>query len=275
MLPIQINTPFILAPPRAARAFYASVSGARRLPAPNDQFYAFPCLNPPAVQFEFGGASASSSSSSGGGGGSSNDGSDGGMSSSSSSSSPSTRFTVLKAGDVRKHVIGGRFSLGRIRPGSGYCVGAVVETRMGAQEHGAAEAADAGDDDNINKNNSNAQRTKMAKRKDWRGATMSAATTAQRRLSMGSEAAGNGLDDVWILGEPFFRSVALVFDVSSGPPLSLIIIIERNLSLPQIFFFLVFGLRSPVFHPTFFLNPFFYSHPLPSFGQKDPLPRRR
>ncbi len=231
----QINTPFILAPPRAARAFYASVSGARRLPAPNDQFYAFPCLNPPAVQFEFGGASASSSSSSGGGGsggggGDSSDGSDGGMPSSSSSASVSTRFTVLKAGDVRKHVVGGRFSLGRIRPGSGYCVGAVVETRMGAQEHSAADAAD----DSIK--NSNAQRTKMAKRKDWRGATTTTTTTtSQRRLSMGGEAAGNGLDDVWILGEPFFRSVALVFDVSSYSSsffLLLFIIIERHLSPP-------------------------------------------
>ena len=29
---------------------------------------------------------------------------------------------------------GGRFSLGRLKAGSGYCIGAVVETRMGIRD---------------------------------------------------------------------------------------------------------------------------------------------
>ena len=61
---------------------------------------------------------------------------------------------------------GGKFSLGRLREGSGYCVGAVVETRMGM---GILEDAGVG---------------------------------------------GNGLRDVWVLGERFFRGVGAVFDVS-------------------------------------------------------------
>ena len=69
---------------------------------------------------------------------------------------------------------GGRFSLGRYREGSGYCVGAVVETSVGTGrgEHGVGNVG-------------------------WKG-----------------EVAGNGMRDVWVLGECFFRGVGGVFDVS-------------------------------------------------------------
>ena len=69
---------------------------------------------------------------------------------------------------------GGKFSLGRLERGSGYCVGAVVETRMGL-----------GDD---------------MPRKGARERT--------------GTVAGNGLRDVWVIGESFWRSVGGVFDVS-------------------------------------------------------------
>ena len=36
---------------------------------------------------------------------------------------------------------GGKFSLGRVKDGSGYCVGAVVETRMGVAEEGHGSVA--------------------------------------------------------------------------------------------------------------------------------------
>jgi len=46
-------------------------------------------------------------------------------------------------------------------------------------------------------------------------------------MSLGTEAGnmgfetsmegGNGLEDVWIIGEPFFRDVQVAFDVSSTP----------------------------------------------------------
>ncbi len=74
---------------------------------------------------------------------------------------------------------GGKFSLGKVREGSGYCVGAVVETRMGVKgEVGVG--------------------------KRGRGNTAG-----------GGLAAGNGLRDVWVLGEGFFRGVGAVFDVSA------------------------------------------------------------
>lgn len=66
---------------------------------------------------------------------------------------------------------GGKFSLGRLREGSGYCVGAVVESRMGLREE-----------------------------KGGRGG----------RARIG----GNGMRDVWVVGEGFFRGVGAVFDVS-------------------------------------------------------------
>ncbi|KAL8825401.1 MAG: hypothetical protein Q9191_004441 [Dirinaria sp. TL-2023a] len=96
---IDINSPFILAPPHAAKAFYASMSGSHPLPFPYSNFYAFPCLNPPALHFEFAGAS----------------------------------FPAMHGGRGAdwSDVPGGRFSLGRLENGSGYCVGSVVETAMG------------------------------------------------------------------------------------------------------------------------------------------------
>ncbi|KAG8526513.1 uncharacterized protein KY384_008713 [Bacidia gigantensis] len=53
-LVVDINSPFILAPPIAAKSFYAAVSGSFALPPPHSSFYAFPCLNPPKVAFEIG-----------------------------------------------------------------------------------------------------------------------------------------------------------------------------------------------------------------------------
>lgn len=76
---------------------------------------------------------------------------------------------------------GGKFSLGRLKPGSGYCVGAVVETRMGtSDEKGSGTAG--GED-------------------GWMG------------KSKGT-LAGNGMRDVWVIGEGFFRGVGAAFNVS-------------------------------------------------------------
>ena len=152
---IDFNTPFTLAPPAAANAFYSSISGARRMAAPYSRFYSFPCLNPPKVAFEFGG----------------------------------WQFPVMQ-GDRDIHewgALGGRFSLGRMREGSGYCVGAVVETRMG-------EGAMTG---------GGLRHGRDARRG---GSTAAAASIVD---------AGNGLKDVWVLGEGFFRGASGVFDVSS------------------------------------------------------------
>ncbi len=83
---------------------------------------------------------------------------------------------------------GGRFSLGRLREGSGYCVGAVVETRMGV-----------GDD------------TDPLKKRGRKGGS----SGGLPNVGLGAgELAGNGMRDVWVLGEGFFRGVGGVFDVS-------------------------------------------------------------
>ena len=142
---LQINTPFILAPPLAAKAFYASVSGSLQLPAPHDNFYIFPCLNPPLADFEF----------------------------------DSWRFPAMQGGKGARWLgmPGGRFSLGRYKEGSGYCVGAIVQTLMGVKHGGANE----GEGKKV------------------------------RRIG---ELAGNGMRDVWVIGEGFFRGVGGVFDVS-------------------------------------------------------------
>lgn len=103
---LDINTPLILAPPLAARTFYASISGA--LPLDSDgkgragrsPFWQFPCLNPPILHFEF----------------------------------DRFPFPVLHGPGG----LGGRFSLGRVRRGSGYCVGAVVEWDGNGNEDGKA-----------------------------------------------------------------------------------------------------------------------------------------
>lgn len=141
----QINTPFILAPPSATKAFYASISGSRALPAPYSNFYVFPCLNPPKLHFEFG----------------------------------RWTFPLMEGGRGADWSVipGGKFSLGRLRDGSGYCVGAVVETRMGVRE----------------------ERDGMA---------------GEGRGGRKGTLAGNGMRDVWVIGEGFFRGVGAVFNVS-------------------------------------------------------------
>ena len=146
---LQINSPFILAPPLAAKAFYASVSGSRPLPPPFSNFYVFPCLNPPALHFEFSG----------------------------------TPFPFMQGGRGAEWsgIPGGKFSLGRLEAGSGYCVGAVVETRMGIREERDEVVYDG-----------------------KRG------RSAPNRGGLG----GNGMRDVWVIGEGFFRGVGGLFDVS-------------------------------------------------------------
>jgi len=145
----QINTPFILAPPLAAKAFYASISGAHRLPAPHSNFWAYPCNNPPFLHFEFGG----------------------------------WRFPVMRGtkSPYEHRGANGKFSLGKVTEDSGYCVGAVVESRMGVGDVSSVRKARTGRD----------------------------TTTGESGI-----VAGNGLRDVWILGEPVFRGMGLVFDVS-------------------------------------------------------------
>lgn len=81
-------------------------------------------------------------------------------------------------------ISGGKFSLGRLKHGSGYCVGAIVETRMGLKEEkeGMTDSGKQG--------------------------------LGSAGASVGS-LAGNGMRDVWVIGERFFRGVGGVFDVSS------------------------------------------------------------
>ena len=150
----QVNCPFILAPPMAAKAFYASISGSYPLPAPYSSFYAFPCLNPPRLHFEFGRA----------------------------------KFPVMHGGRGAdwSGIPGGRFSLGRLNNGSGYCLGNVVETRMGVREE----------------------------RDDIKGGTRNELRTSVQRGGM----SGNGMRDVWVIGEGFFRGSSAVFDVSLAIP---------------------------------------------------------
>ena len=137
----DIQCPFILAPPVAAERVYESVGGAFRLPTPNDQFFAFPCLNAVNIAFEIGG----------------------------------WNFPVVNGDGLREDTldgpVGGKFSLGLMsggneteEVGTGNCVGAVVETRMGM-------------------------------RKEWGRA---------------------GMQDTWVIGEPFFRGMGVVFDQGKG-----------------------------------------------------------
>lgn len=92
---------------------------------------------------------------------------------------------------------GGRFSLGRLREGSGYCVGAVVETRMGV---GVGEESG------------------PVKKRGGKGrSARSKGALGDVGVGVGvvaGELAGNGMRDVWVLGEAFFRGVGGVFDVS-------------------------------------------------------------
>ncbi|KAE9371443.1 acid protease [Stipitochalara longipes BDJ] len=141
LIVLDVNTPFILAPPVAARAFYSSISGSRQLPPPYDRFHAYPCFNPPKIHFEFAGWNAE----------------------------------VLKGKrDKGTFSPGGRFLLGRMAPGSGYCIGIVVASKMGKE--------------------------------------MPLGTEKGNMDSRTSMEGGKGLEDVWIVGEPFFRDVQVAFN---------------------------------------------------------------
>ncbi|EXJ53479.1 uncharacterized protein A1O5_13255 [Cladophialophora psammophila CBS 110553] len=97
----DIDVPFILAPPLAAQRFYDSIGGTKRLPPPYDFYFAFPCFNEVHIAFEIAGQN----------------------------------FPAMQGqgtwADGLHGPAGGRFSLGKLGDGSGYCVGSVVETRMG------------------------------------------------------------------------------------------------------------------------------------------------
>jgi hypothetical protein len=97
----DIQSPFILAPPAAVRRFYKGIHATKRLPKPHDNMFAFPCLNQPNIAFEF-----------------------------------ARRIFPTLSGDVSMEErfdgpLGGKLSLGKLRNGTGYCLGAVVESRMG------------------------------------------------------------------------------------------------------------------------------------------------
>jgi hypothetical protein len=136
---IDVSSPFILAPPSAISQFYASIGGSNRLPPPYTQFFAIPCLNNQYIAFEIGG----------------------------------WNFPVMSgegsSEDALYGAAGGLFSLGKLRGmgeggkeeyNTGYCVGRVVESRVGE----------------------------------------------------GREGMEAGMTDLWVLGEPFFRGLGVVFD---------------------------------------------------------------
>lgn len=174
---IDINSPFILAPPLAAKAFYSSVSGSWPLPAPHSNFYAYPCLNPPVVQFEFG----------------------------------SHRFPFMQGGRGADWTgtPGGQFSLGRLKEGSGYCVGAVVQTRMDVREE------------------------------QHRGDHLMESKRSTRKNGSMSQGglAGNGMRDVWVIGEGFFRGIGGAFDVSiaESSPMSYVLTHTSSTSIEWAF----------------------------------------
>lgn len=157
---IDVSTPFILAPPQAAKLFYQSISGSHRLPEPYSSFYAFPCNNPPTLHLEFGG----------------------------------WRFPTMRGMKSYDQFVGpnGKFSLGKVIEESGYCVGAVVETKMGV-----------GDMAPLRKGHSRKEEGPKGP------GPMDAGMLA-----------GNGMRDVWVLGEPLFRGIGMVFDVSTAYCLS-------------------------------------------------------
>lgn len=126
----DVNCPFILAPPGAAQAVYEAIPGARTLASLLDDaqasdeevtdFYAVPCLNEVDIAFEIAG----------------------------------WQFPFGKSGlreDAVHGPFGGRFSLGQVSVGgdstdpeqrvrSGYCVGIIVRSLMGARK-GASRSA--------------------------------------------------------------------------------------------------------------------------------------
>lgn len=89
-------------PTTRSKSVLSSVSGSRPLAQPFSNFYVFPCLNPPKLHFEFSGTMLP--------------------------------FMQGVRGAEWSGIPGGKFSLGRLEAGSGYCVGAVVEIRMGIKE---------------------------------------------------------------------------------------------------------------------------------------------
>ena len=136
---LDIQCPFILAPPLAAQAFYKSIAGARKLAHENinvggddSRFWLVPCPNPASIAFELAG----------------------------------WMFPALR-GETRDDSIsgpvGGPQSLGLWKEGTGYCVGVVVESRM-----------------------------------------------------QGEEWMGTGLQNSWVLGEPFFKGMGVIFDLEEG-----------------------------------------------------------
>lgn len=88
-----------------------------------------------------------------------------------------------------EQVADSKFSLGKVSDESGYCVGVIVESRMGVGDAAPGKG-----------------RTRLG--------------AASRLLSgfsgFGESGmlAGNGMRDVWVMGEPAFRGVGIVFDVS-------------------------------------------------------------
>ena len=129
----DVQCPFVLAPPAAVARFYDSIGGSMRLPPPHDMFFAFPCLTAVDIVLELGGWNF-----------------------------PSLSGETTRA-DTLHGPPGGRFSLGKMGNGTGYCVGIVVETRMGT-------------------------------RPKWEN---------------------SGMRGMWILGEPFFRGIGVVFDAEN------------------------------------------------------------
>ncbi|KAL2352563.1 aspartic peptidase domain-containing protein [Cryomyces antarcticus] len=149
---IDLSTPFVLAPPSGARAFYAAIPGCVRLPPPHNRFHAFPCLNKPTVHFEFAG----------------------------------WNFPVFRGtrdDSASDGGLGGRLSLGRVAKGSGYCVGAVVETLMGVGHAAGYVRAGGG---------------------------------GGRAGPEAGVLAGNGMRGVWVLGEIGMRGLGIVFDVQGS-----------------------------------------------------------
>ena len=122
---LDLSCPFILAPRDAARKFYESIGGARKLTSSlmvttgsgsgsndstgagdadvDDRFWLIPCSNPASIAFEFAG----------------------------------WMFPALRSltrDDAVHGPVGGPQSLGLWREGTGYCVGAVVESRMEGEQ---------------------------------------------------------------------------------------------------------------------------------------------
>ena len=122
---LDINCPFILAPPEVTRTVYESIPGARSLASLLDQdedagteetrpFHAVSCLNEIDISFEIAG----------------------------------WRFPFARSthtdDDLFHGPAGGRFSLGKVdvspsangsdKASTGYCIGIIVETRMGVRK---------------------------------------------------------------------------------------------------------------------------------------------